>query len=215
MGRVPADLTRLYYLCFPTLAALDTPRGADELLAVAQAYECQLIVVDTISRAVTGEENENDTWLNLYRHTGVRLKAAGIALIRLDHSGKDISKGMRGGSAKYGDVDAVWAMRKLGDDTFTLDCTDHRFALAPEQRQIGVTRLDDPLRHKPDAQPATTIDREVEECVAEADRMGLPASYGSRRLRGEMPAGRWSKKVFEGAARRRKTVPRTGGTVVP
>jgi hypothetical protein len=56
------------------------------------------VVIDTVSRAIDGEENSNDTWLN----------QLGIAMIRLDHSGKDETKGMRGGSAKSGDVDAVW-----------------------------------------------------------------------------------------------------------
>jgi hypothetical protein len=28
-----------------------------------------VVVIDTISRAVGGEENDNDTWLNFYQYT--------------------------------------------------------------------------------------------------------------------------------------------------
>jgi hypothetical protein len=33
---------------------------------------------------------------------------------------------MRGGSAKYGDVDAVWKLSKVAEETYQLVCTDHR-----------------------------------------------------------------------------------------
>jgi len=89
MGYEPEDLEGLAYLSFPSLAALDTERGGLELLAAATVYKAELVVIDTVSRAVAGEENENDTWLRFYRSTGVRLKAAGVACVRLDHSGKD------------------------------------------------------------------------------------------------------------------------------
>ena len=34
-------------------------------------------------------------------------------MVRLDHTGKDQTKGQRGGSAKYGDVDAVWKLTEV------------------------------------------------------------------------------------------------------
>lgn len=61
-----------------------------------------MVVIDTISRAVGGEENDNDTWLNFYQYTGLRLKQAKVSVIRLDHTGKDLTEGERGGSAKAG-----------------------------------------------------------------------------------------------------------------
>lgn len=144
MGAKPDDLTDLCYLSYPTLAKLDSERGGIELVTIAKAYDCELIVIDTISRAVAGEENENDTWLNFYRHTGLLLKQAGIACVRLDHSGKDLEKGMRGGSAKYGDVDAVWKLSGVTEDTYRLDCTDHRLPIAEKTivfRRQSVPRL--------------------------------------------------------------------------
>jgi hypothetical protein len=83
--------------------------------------------------------------LGFYRNTGVRLKAAGVATIRLDHTGKDHTKGMRGGSAKYGDVDAVWAMTRLTDTTFHLECTANRLPIT--EKELTITRHPEPLHH--------------------------------------------------------------------
>ena len=145
MNYGPHHLDNLCYLSFPSLAYLDTAMGGMQLLAVAQHYGVDLVVIDTISRAVQGEENDNDTWLGFYRNTGVRLKGAGIACVRLDHTGKDTSKGMRGGSAKYGDVDAVWQLTALDDTTLRLECTDNRLPIA--EKVLTITRHSFPLKH--------------------------------------------------------------------
>jgi hypothetical protein len=141
----------LHYLSFPTLSALDSESGSLQLLAAVNHYQAEVVFIDTVSRSVKGEENENDTWLNFYRHTGLKLKQAGVALMRLDHSGKDETKGQRGGSAKVGDVDAVWRMKRLtGDDgeAFLLTCEAHRFQLDSGSDEVVLDRHTDPLRHE-------------------------------------------------------------------
>lgn len=152
MGYGPGDLDNLYYLSFPTLAALDTTEGGRQLMAVIETYACEVVVIDTVSRAIKGEENENDTWLAFYRHTGKALKSKGIALIRLDHSGKDETKGQRGGSAKSGDVDAVWRMSTVDKDkTYRLDCEANRMPVL--EKTLVIHRETDPrLRHRVDAE---------------------------------------------------------------
>jgi hypothetical protein len=146
MGYGPDDLDNLVLLSFPNIAKFDTERGSQELMAAVHHYETEIVVIDTVSRAVEGEENENDTWLNFYKHTGLKMKQAGVALIRLDHSGKDESKGQRGGSAKSGDVDAVWRMSKSGEEMFDLVCEAQRFPIA--ETSFTVMRVEDPLlRH--------------------------------------------------------------------
>jgi hypothetical protein len=129
MGYGPDDLDYLDYLSFPTFAALNSPRGAAELLAAVKAYASEVVVIDTVSRAINGEENSNDTWLEFYLHTGLQLKQLGVAMIRLDHSGKDESKGMRGGSAKAGDVDAFWLLTRITDTSLHLECNANRMEL--------------------------------------------------------------------------------------
>ena len=146
MGYMPADLDNLVMLSFPTIAALDTEDGAKQLMAAVEHYRAEIVVIDTVSRSVEGDENENGTWLAFYRSTGLRLKQAGIALIRLDHSGKDATKGQRGGSAKSGDVDAIWQLRKTGENSLELECDAARFPV-PE-RLLRLRRYDGPLRHQ-------------------------------------------------------------------
>ena len=160
MRYTPDDLENLVVLSFPNIAKLDTKAGAEQLLAAVAYYRTEIVVVDTISRAVQGEENENDTWLQLYKHSGMALKRAGIAMIRLDHSGKDESRGQRGGSAKSGDVDAIWRMSKDGN-RIDLQCEAQRFPFA--ETHLVLKRIDDDLglRHQVVGNPAKDKEQEI------------------------------------------------------
>jgi len=170
MGFTPDDLSNLCYLSFPNLGKLDTQRGADELLAAIRHYSCEVVVIDTVSRSVEGDENENDTWLAFYRHTGLVLKREKVALIRLDHSGKDEKKGQRGGSAKSGDVDAVWRLRKVNDTQFSLLCEANRFPVG--ESVVNLERVSDPyLRHKRDADARN---KAVDDLVRKFAKAGIP-----------------------------------------
>ena len=125
------NLTRLHYALLPTLPPLDTAAGAHTLLTYATTIGADLVAVDTFGRAVQGEENESDTVRNFYRHTGQALKAAGIAVVRTDHAGKDKTKGQRGTSAKNDDVDLVWSLERT-DTGVTLKRTHSRITWAKE-----------------------------------------------------------------------------------
>jgi hypothetical protein len=175
MGYGPDDLDHLDYLSFPTMAGLDSERGAHELLEAVMAYGSEVVVVDTVSRAVDGEENSNDTWLAMYRHTGLALKRAGVAIIRLDHTGKDEAKGTRGGSAKSGDVDAIWKLTKVTDDRFRLECTESRMEITT--KSLHLTRHTTPrLHHTVNAISAVT-DRQakVSQIIGLCNANGIPA----------------------------------------
>jgi hypothetical protein len=144
MGYGPGDLDRLHYLSFPNLAALDSPRGGEQLLAAARRWGADVVVVDTVSRVVQGEENDNDTWLRFYRDTGVALKREGVACLRLDHTGKDVDRGPRGGSAKSGDVDVEWRMTKHGGEVFRITLHSERFPVGVDA--VEFRREASPLR---------------------------------------------------------------------
>jgi hypothetical protein len=166
----PDQLENLCYLSYPTLAKLDTAQGAEQLMAAVEEYDCQVVVIDTVSRSVQGDENENDTWLAFYRHTGLLMKQKEIAMIRLDHSGKDESKGQRGGSAKSGDVDAVWRMKKISDNGFRLTCEANRFQIS--EQVVDLERVEDPrLHHRRDMRARETAIDEMCKKYAEA---GVP-----------------------------------------
>jgi len=172
-GYGPEELVGwLRYQSFPSLHALDTPAGGDELLALAQEREAELVIIDTISRAISGEENANDTWLSFYRNCGAKLKANGIACLRLDHSGKDVERGMRGGSAKYSDVDAVWQLSEVEPErTFKLLCTDNRFPIA--EKELIVRRMTVPrLLHRVDPEGSFGVYRDkLAATVAKLDEL--------------------------------------------
>ena len=175
----PNQLGNLYYLSFPSLAALDSERGGEELMAAVAEYQAEVVVIDTVSRSVAGDENENDTWLSFYRHTGLRLKKAQVALIRLDHSGKDETKGQRGGSAKSGDVDAVWRLSRLTDDDYKLECEAARMPIY--DKVLVLHREQMPLRHAADAKGAAAISPAIEKAWNQAlDAADAPADVSAR-----------------------------------
>lgn len=212
MGYGPDDLDHLDYLSFPTMAGLDTERGSLELLEAVKAYKSEVVVIDTVSRAVDGEENSNDTWLGLYRHTGLKLKQAGVAVVRLDHTGKDESKGQRGGSAKSGDVDAVWRLSKITDERFRLECTDSRMTVAT--KSLHLIRQHSPrLRHVAEVLGAvTTREAKIGHIIELANSNGLSLDAGRDVIR------KFAKErgitarndVFAEVAKRRKAVPEVG-----
>jgi len=138
------DLRRLHYYSLPSLPALDTDLGGQVVEAIAKRWDAQLVVVDTMARAVGGDENESDTYRGFYTHTGRRLKAAGIALLRLDHAGKDPAAGQRGSSAKADDVDLVFRLTAT-DAGIKLRRTHSRVPWVPAE--VDLERRSEPLRH--------------------------------------------------------------------
>lgn len=208
MGQSPDDLTNLCYMSYPQLAKLDTAAGGADLMAAVAEYGCEVVIIDTISRAVGGEENENDTWLNFYRNCGMRMKAAGVSCMRLDHTGKDHDKGMRGGSAKYGDVDAVWKLARVDEHTFMLTCTDNRMQV--DEKTLTLRReLTPHLTHRVasagrDASWAASVDA----VNAELDRAGLSDDVSNRAAKDHLrTTGVFTGRngIIEAALRARKT----------
>jgi hypothetical protein len=122
LGITQADLPilqeRFIYKQFPKFdGTLDDPAGvaAEELLEIVDEVKPDVVILDTASRFIGGNENESSTWLNLYRLVHEPLKARKIVGIRIDHFGKDTGKGMRGSSAKSQDVDHVWELHEERD----------------------------------------------------------------------------------------------------
>jgi hypothetical protein len=215
MGYGPDDLGNLHYLSYPVMAPLDTVRGAQELVATAQAYDCDIVVIDTISRAVAGEENDNDTWLRLYRLTGLALKQAGIAMMRLDHTGKDQERGMRGGSAKYGDLDAVWKLSKEAENTYKLTLTDKRFMVTEEE--LILTRVYDPLHHSVEGRGwMAAADARFNELLDHLLELNVPVDAGRNVARAALKAAgiKARNSDLESALRHRKTCPNVLGAGV-
>jgi AAA domain len=168
------DLALLNYYLLPSLPPLDTAEGGVALEGICQRHQPALVVIDTTARVIEGEENSADTFRAFYRHTGSRLKRLGITYARLDHSGKDPTKGQRGSSAKADDVDVVWQLSPTGDGV-QLRATHRRVNWVPEH--LTLRRDLEPLRHIPVDTAYPTGTREL---AARLDELEVPL-YASRR----------------------------------
>jgi len=162
------DLSGLAYYQLQALPPLDTDLGGEVLATIAERHGARLVVIDTMARAVRGEENSADTYRNFYAFCGRRLKAAGIALLRLDHQGKDASLGQRGSSAKDDDLDVVFKLTADENGRVVLRRTRSRVAWVPEE--VVLQRHEEPLRHvlAADSWPAGTA-----ETAALLDELGV------------------------------------------
>ncbi|HEY7824627.1 MAG TPA: bifunctional DNA primase/polymerase, partial [Acidimicrobiia bacterium] len=140
----PGALVNLKYALLPALASADTPEGGRDINRLAELVNADVVVLDTFSRAVEGDENEADTVRAFYRWTGIHLKAAGRAFIRIDHAGKDLSKGQRGTSAKNDDVDVVWQISRT-DQGIKLTAKKRRMGWVPET--VDLIMREDPLEY--------------------------------------------------------------------
>lgn len=220
-GAGPLSMGELRYASFPPVRPLDTAGGGADLIALAKATDAELVVIDTVSRFISGPENDADTWLNLYRHTLLPLKRDRIASIRLDHFGKDKERGGRGSSAKTQDVDHVWELAAQGGGALTLKRTHTRTGIGPDHfsllRQarrdgdnwaIGGTRHV-VMTYEQEATGLASVPGTVEHIIATLDAAGLPNDAGNRVARQALadrsvPGG--SDKIAE-AVRRRKARP--------
>lgn len=214
MGYGPADdLSRLHYALLPSIPPLDTIDGANALLELVRAVQrpsCDLLaVIDTTGRAVVGEENSNDTIRGFYRWTGSALKRHEVTWVRLDHAGKDATKGQRGGSAKNDDVDIVWKLKAGDQGAIILHREAARMAWVPEK--VSFTRSDGPLRYVagPEAWPAGT-----KHLADELAALGLPADITRNKARAALKEAGVSaaNDVLGAALRFRRTGLRTALT---
>lgn len=139
-------LNRLKYASMPTLLPLDTERGGAEFVAHVRRVQAEVVVIDTLSRFVEGDENDAATYAALYRYALAPLRADGVTIIRLDHTGKDQSKGARGSSAKNTDVDGSWIIQgEKNSSRFKLVCDKDR--TGDLARVVPIRRTQEPLGH--------------------------------------------------------------------
>lgn len=220
LGHGGADLDGLVYVSYPSVT-LDDEAGARELFAfIAELHQrrpVDLVVLDTASRFLAGEENDSAPWLAMYRLALLPMKRAGIAVLRLDHLGKDPSRGARGSSAKNGDVDAVFELDPTSIPTpgqpqrLTLTCTMQRAGHYEPHALLIRGEIDGVLGHRhpgdivgvmPVADPGDT----ATQIGAALDDVRAPAETGrdrARQLVGHLfPTA--TKAVWERAVRARK-----------
>ncbi|MGW4850190.1 AAA family ATPase [Streptomyces sp. NPDC004288] len=189
-GAGPRSMGELSYASFPPVRPLDTAGGGADLMSMVKATQAELVVIDTVSRFISGPENDADTWLNLYRHTLLPLKRDRISSVRLDHRGKDSERGARGSSAKTQDVDHVWELSALGGGALSLKRTHTRTGIGPDHfdlvrqaRKDGDNWAHGGTRHilmTWETPEAAAVPGSDEEISARLDRAGVPLEAGNR-----------------------------------
>ena len=153
MGYGPeTDLSRLSYALLPSFPPLDTPEGGEALARHLDAVQAKwpghhlVVMVDTIGRAIYGEENSADTFRNFYTYTGIHLKRRGATWVRLDHAGKDAERGQRGSSGKGDDVDVIWHLKQT-ENGCSLQRYRARMSWVPER--VTLKLCESPLSYVP------------------------------------------------------------------
>jgi hypothetical protein len=129
------DLGHFHYALQPDLPALNTPKGAELILSRCAEVEAEVAFIDTLGRAISGEENSADSYRDFARTTGVALKRRGVAVVRTDHAGKSDEAGQRGSSAKDDDVDIVYRLEQI-EGGWNLIRTFARVGWAPARARI-------------------------------------------------------------------------------
>lgn len=147
MGFRHEELGNLKYLSFPNFNPLNTKAGGEAIIRILDLFKPQLLVLDTFSRFVEGDENQSMTAQTFYNWTGKVLKKRGIAYVRIDHMGKNPAAEARGSSAKKDDVDLVWLMKEVDSDL--------KFQILNEKTRVVISassyylvREVEPLRHR-------------------------------------------------------------------
>jgi hypothetical protein len=175
MGFSPKVLNHQFlYSSYPKIDQLDLDGAGVQFEELLDKENPVLVVVDTISRAVQGEENSNDTWNNLYKYTEQVLKERDVAWLRLDHLGRDPKKGARGGSAKSGTVDVSWTLEETTQNNLKLTIESQRSLLGEDCYHLQ--RVEWPfLQHRIVEKKKEPADR-VAHAVELLDTHGYPST---------------------------------------
>jgi hypothetical protein len=169
----------LKYHPFPIIRPMDTELGGLDAMALMQFDQSSVLIIDTLSRVVQGEENSNDTYRNFFNHTGRVLKANGISVARLDHAGHDVKKS-RGASAKADDVDLVYALERRNDDKgkpgFRLTRTHSRIGFSTDL--VDLELVDEPLSIRSSDMRMWSLQAITK--ANQLDELGAPAAISQR-----------------------------------
>jgi hypothetical protein len=209
MGFSSHELDNVVYLSSPTeLPKLDTASGGQHLAAIVDAQKIGLVILDTLSRTIAGEENDNGTWTKFYQHTEILLKKRNVSLLRIGHTGKDQYKKERGGSALQSDVDAMWVISK--NKVFS-KLSFEAGRMVPPRIEMKFSIEDEPsLHHEYISQPTGgNSELRTEELIRLLDSNGVPENLTNEQTRTQIQSlgFKAQKSITEEVTRRRKTKP--------
>lgn len=187
MNFKPDQLENLRYALYPDIAPLDTPKGGMSLLRLMDEEQCDICMLDTLSRVVQGEENSNDTYQAFHTFTGSLLKANGKTMARLDHEGK-VKGTSRGASSKADDVDLLYSLAKIdvGNSDSGLVLKEFKSRIKGNRKEIRLEQGDDPVSFKTTVLDAWNVG--VREKARELDSINAPIDITRRQAQGLLEA---------------------------
>lgn len=147
MGFKKDELDNLAYLSFPQIPSLNLKEGGEIFAQLLERFQPKLVILDTFSRFIEGDENQAITVQEFYRQCGQTMKRQKIAYIRIDHMGKDEEKKVRGSIAKRDDVDLIWKMKEVSPNSRYELINEKSRPLLPEKKLI-LDRTTKPLAHR-------------------------------------------------------------------
>lgn len=174
------ELERLFYSFADEMPYLHTRDGARHLISLVLKYRVDVVVIDTFARFVEGEQNAPEAPNAFFRLVAKPLTDAGLAVVVLDHTAKDIrTKGPIGSRAKTATPHVVWKMEKRDDGTLRLTNEKDRAGNCPEF--LRVVKNSNPLDFE--IQPMTKQQIEQEDFLGRNSVGGKPATKGPGRPR--------------------------------
>ncbi len=203
LGYGPADdLTGFSYYLLQNWPPLDTPAGGGALLTAVQEFGADLLVIDTQSKVIEGDEDKSATMAAFYRNTILPMKRAGVATLVLDHTGHNGTR-QRGTSAKTADFDHVWKLARRDEVAARADRNElkltrtHNRSRSSDPDELYLRREADPLRHivepieptaEPDDKPPfrptglmEKVSRQLEALPSGMPGSGLERAVGGKR----------------------------------
>jgi hypothetical protein len=81
----------------------------------------RMIIIDTLARAMVGDENSNETMSAIVRACDLVKNETGACVVLIHHCGKNLAQGARGGAALLGGLDTeIMITRENGVGTMTV-----------------------------------------------------------------------------------------------
>jgi RecA/RadA recombinase len=94
---------------------LDLEDSKELTIQILAAGGADLVIVDTLARAMAGNENSGEDMSRVIAHCKAIHKATGALVVFVHHSGKDTTKGARGWSGLRAAADAELEVTRNGD----------------------------------------------------------------------------------------------------
>lgn len=122
-------------------APLDSPQSVDELLKVIGEGNFELIVIDTLARSMTGDENSQKDMSKFVDGCDHLREVTGATVLVIHHEGKDPTKGGRGSTALRAAIDTGIRVRPDGQH-IKLSIEDQRDAECGSPEVLELVSVD-------------------------------------------------------------------------